>query len=85
MPRRNITIEVDEGKLSTVWMDVEELIEEYLVSRGLVFHKRIENGLHYTVQKPPYGALEHTKHEYKGELYAECISVMRPFYIPRGG
>lgn len=34
MPRRNITIEVDEGKLSTVWMDVEELIEEYLVSRA---------------------------------------------------
>lgn len=54
-----------------MWMDVEELIEEYLVSRGLVFHKRIENGLHYTVQKPPYGALEHTKHEYKGELTNE--------------
>lgn len=71
MPRRNITIEVDEGKLSTVWVDVEKLIEEYLAKRGLVFHKRIENGLHYTVQKPPYGALEHTKHEYKGELTNE--------------
>ena len=57
MPRRNITIEVDEGKLSTVWVDVEKLIEEYLAKRGLAFHKRIENGLHYTVQKPPHGHL----------------------------